>query len=1081
MTDHFVILPLADLLKILLNQYDKSNSILGISESLFFSPEPNDSFRVSRFGSLLETPIGVAAGPQTQLTQNIVVAWLTGARFIELKTIQTLDELEVSKPCIDMQDEGYNCEWSQELKIPQSFDQYLNAWIIIHILKDKFGWGNNNDLGTIFNMSIGYNYEGILKENVQWFFNKMADASEELKVKIESVKSIYPNVTNLDINPCISNNITLSTMHGCPADEIEKIGEYLITEKKLHTAIKLNPTLLGKERLMEIMQNSGFETDVPNIAFEHDLKFKDAINIIKNLQQKADENQVQFSVKLTNTLESLNNKDVFDSNEKMMYLSGRALHPISTNVAYKLQSEFKGKLDMSFSGGADAFNVADLVNCGLEPVTICTDLLKPGGYGRLNQYIEELRKYSFTNKSSLSLLNNLKEYTDRIFNKNDYKRTSIQDPSIKTNRTLGNFDCIHAPCVDTCPTNQGIPDYLYYTSQGDFEKAAQVINQTNPFPITTGMICDHLCQSKCTRINYDSPVLIREVKRFIAENDRHVKNDVKKVNNNLDNRKASIIGAGPSGLSCAYFLAKAGMQVDVYEAKSKLGGMISGALPSFRLTDEAIKIDTDAILRLGVKVHYNYDVTAQSFADIHKNADFVYIGAGASKSTKLNIPGISAHGVFDPLTFLFKVKNGDNNGIGKNVVILGGGNTAMDAARTAYRLVGDNGKVTIVYRRTIKQMPADQGEIKAVIAEGIDILELTSPLKVNGINGKIESLSCYRMKLGEKDESGRARPVKIPDSDFELEVDTLIPAIGQEIDIDFFDGTYLKTKQGSYETLVPNVFIGGDALRGASTAINAIGDGRKAAQEIVDKAGIDFQTNQIFKREQQDPVQLVEYKTKRILSQNIVETSLSDRKNFNMITTALTKQAAMKEASRCLLCDEICDICTTVCPNMAFFSYEIEPINLKLQKVVSFEDNLTVSEGAKFEVKQQHQILHIADWCNECGNCDTFCPTSGSPYRDKPHLYLVKGIFEKEKDGYYIDSNDERSEILHYDNKELFKLEVSKQFTLFTTNHYIIKLRNNDLKIIDIKVKVKSNSEIDLKIAAKMSVILKGANAFLKA
>ncbi len=1016
MNDHFAILPLAELLKILLNQYNNNNCILGISKTLFFNPESNDSFRTSRFGSLLETPIGVAAGPQTQLAQNIVAAWLTGARFIELKTIQTLDELQISKPCIDMQDEGYNCEWSQELKIPQSFDQYLNAWIIIHILKDKFGWANNNDLGTIFNMSVGYNYEGMLKKNVQWFFNKMADASEEMKVKIKSVKSIYPNVTNLDINPCISDNITLSTMHGCPADEIEKIGEYLITEKKLHTAIKLNPTLLGKERLMEIMQNSGFETDVPDSAFEHDLKYKDAIKIIKNLQQKADDNQVQFSVKLTNTLESLNNKDVFSSNEKMMYLSGRALHPISINVAYKLQSEFKGKLDMSFSGGADAFNVTDLVNCGLEPVTICTDLLKPGGYGRLNQYIEALRKNDLTTISSQTLLSNLKEYADFITCKNDYKKTTIKDQSIKTNRPLGKFDCIHAPCVDTCPTSQGIPDYLYYTSQGDFKKAAEVIRQTNPFPITTGMICDHLCQSKCTRINYDSPVLIREVKRFIAEYDHAGNNDLKTENNIPGEKKASIIGAGPSGLSCAYFLAKAGMQVDVYEAKSKPGGMITGAIPSFRLTDEATEIDTDAILRVGVKVHYDFAVSAQSFAKIHENSDFVYIGTGAMKSSELNIPGITSIGVLDPLDFLYKTKKGDSDGIGKNVIVIGGGNTAMDAARTAYRLVGNNGKVTIVYRRTIKQMPADQGEIKAVLEEGINILELTSPLKVNAKNDQIESLSCSRMKLGDKDESGRARPIRIPGSDFELEIDTIIPAIGQEIDIDFFDNAYLKTKQGSYETMVPNVFIGGDALRGASTAINAIGDGRKAAQEIIDKAGINFQTNQKFKREQQIPEQLIENKTKRILSESVVETSPSDRKNFNMISATLTKEAAMKEASRCLLCDEICDICTTVCPNLAFFSYKIKPLSLKLQKVVSSGDNLTITEGSTFEVKQKHQILHIADWCNQCGNCTTFCPSSGAPYLEKPHLYLVKEIFEKEKDGYFIDSIDERPVIQHYFN-----------------------------------------------------------------
>ena len=179
MTDQFTTIPLRQMLEILLSQYDKTGLIFGIPSQLFFRPRPDDPFRCWRYGQLLETPVGVAAGPHTQLTQNIVAAWLTGARFIELKTIQTLDELQVSKPCIDMQDEGYNCEWSQELKIHQSFDQYLNAWIILHILKHKFGWGNSGEPGFIFNMSVGYNLEGILKENVQWFFNKMEDASAE--------------------------------------------------------------------------------------------------------------------------------------------------------------------------------------------------------------------------------------------------------------------------------------------------------------------------------------------------------------------------------------------------------------------------------------------------------------------------------------------------------------------------------------------------------------------------------------------------------------------------------------------------------------------------------------------------------------------------------------------------------------------------------------------------------------------------------------------------------------------------------------------------------------------------------------
>ncbi len=293
---------------------------------VFFNPNDNDPFRLKRYGQLLETPIGVAAGPHTQLAQNIAAAWLCGARYIELKTIQTLDELEVSKPCIDMQDEGYNCEWSQELKIQESFDQYLNAWILIHLLKHKFGW-RGEELGTIFNMSVGYNLTGILKDNVQWFFEKMTDCSFEKEIKINEIKDLYPEIENIHISDCISDNITLSTMHGCPPDEIEKIGKYLIEEKKLHTTIKLNPTLLGKEKLQNILKNSGFNTNVPDIAFDHDLKYQDAISIINNLQKSSADNNLHFGIKLTNTLECINHKNVFPSNEEMMYMSGRALHP----------------------------------------------------------------------------------------------------------------------------------------------------------------------------------------------------------------------------------------------------------------------------------------------------------------------------------------------------------------------------------------------------------------------------------------------------------------------------------------------------------------------------------------------------------------------------------------------------------------------------------------------------------------------------------------------------------------------------------------------------------------------------------
>ena len=255
MSDKFSPSPLIKLTQIALNQYYRQRSIFGIPRELFYKPSPKDPFRLSRFGKLLENPLGVAAGPHTQLAQNIVAAWLCGARYIELKTVQTLDDLDISKPCIDMQDEGYNCEWSQELKIRQSFDQYLDAWILIHILKHLIHGDDFTEPGTIFNMSVGYNLEGIKKENVQWFLNKMRDASDEIRERSEHLKFMYPEISEININPCISDNVTLSTMHGCPPDEIEKIGLYLIKEKKLHTTIKLNPTLLGKEQVNTLTEH----------------------------------------------------------------------------------------------------------------------------------------------------------------------------------------------------------------------------------------------------------------------------------------------------------------------------------------------------------------------------------------------------------------------------------------------------------------------------------------------------------------------------------------------------------------------------------------------------------------------------------------------------------------------------------------------------------------------------------------------------------------------------------------------------------------------------------------------------------
>ncbi len=1079
MTDKFTPTSLKQLLQMILKEYNTKKSIFGIYEELFFKPSENDIFRTRRFGQLLETPIGVAAGPHTQLSQNIIAAWLTGARYIELKTVQTLDELEVSKPCIDMQDEGYNCEWSQELKLHQSFDEYLNAWILIYILKDLLNIGSKDEAGFIFNMSAGYDLAGIMKENVQWFFDKMTDASAELTNKIEEIKDIYPNVKNLNIKSEITDNITLSTMHGCPPDEIEQIAEYLITERNLHTTVKLNPTLLGKKDLREIIANSGFNTEVPDEAFEHDVKYADALGFIKRLSQKANEKNVFFGLKLTNTLESVNNKNVFSKNEKMMYASGKVLHPISINVARNLQNDFGGNLDISFSGGADAYNIADIVSCGLYPVTVSSDLLKPGGYGRLQQYIDNLKAANISLSKENKLLK-LNDYADFVKISERYKKENPHDSSIKTYQFLGKFDCSFAPCEVTCPTNQGIPSYMYYTAKGDFEKAYEVIFETNPFPNATGMVCDHICQTKCTRINYDNSLRIRDIKRFVTEwHNEHQNTEACIADTFRDNEnkklKVAVIGAGPSGLSAAYFLNKAGFEVEVFEMKEKAGGMVSAAIPKFRLGEDAVDIDINQIEEEGVKIYYGQKVDKAKFEELRSNSDYVYIGVGAQNATSFFIEGDDADGLLDPLEFLYDVKAGKVKNFGKNVAIIGGGNTAMDAARTAFRLVGNDGKVTILYRRTIKQMPAEYQEIKDVLAEGIEIVELVSPVRINSENGKIVSLTCRKMKLGEKDASGRARPIEIPGSDFEFNIDTLIPAIGQNLAVDFVDKKLLKTEENEYETKIPNVFIGGDAKRNASTLIKAIGDGRKAAQAIINKSEINFNTKSDRKEQLRlngnDRIkELLLKKTKRIEGVPVKETKLSERKNFSLVTFGLTKEEAVEEASRCLLCDEVCDVCTTLCPNLALQHYEIEPIKFNLQKI---ENGQIVNDGI-FEVKQNSQIIHIADWCNMCANCETFCPTSGAPYKEKPHLYLNKTTFVTEKDGYFYD--EKNNTLLAKEEGFDFSLTGNEDFWIFQSDNFIAKLDKKTFEILEYTGT--ENETYDLKKAAEMSVIFKGAKAF---
>jgi len=1011
------------------SEYITRKEIFGIPEQLFLDPENHPGISMQMFGQHLYSPIGVAAGPHTQMAQNIISAWLCGASYIELKTVQTLDELEISKPCIDMQDEGYNCEWSQELRIHESFEEYLKAWIIIHLLQHKFGWDKQQKRGFVFNMSIGYNFEGIQNDNVQWFLKNMADCHEAKKQMISELLPLFPELVNIEIPDCISNNITLSTMHGCPPDEIEKIGHYLLEEKKLHTLIKLNPTLLGKEDLRDILNTKlHFNTTVPDIAFEHDLKYPDALGIICRLQQTADAEGLFFGVKLTNTLESLNHRNIFPAREQMMYMSGRALHSISVNVARKLQNEFGGKLNISFSAGADCFNINNLIHSGLKPVTVCSDILKPGGYSRLQQYIENLSgKYQANSTSPLEKLN---AYADAVLTNDAYKRDPFITKSIKTSRQLGYFNCIHAPCVDECPTNQDIPEYLFHTSNGDFQKAFDVIMAKNPFPNMLGVACDHFCQTKCTRINYDESLKIKEVKRFIAES-----GFVSDVSTTPPNgQKVAIIGAGPSGLSCAYFLRLAGFEVVIFETKSIPGGMVSEAIPSFRLKMESLQKDIERIEKLGVDIHYNSKVDSRLFTRLREEYDFIYVAAGAQRFKKLQLEGEKAGGVLDAFEFLKESKKGNQFDLGKQIVVIGGGNTAMDVARTAKRIAQPGSTVKVIYRRTRAEMPADTDEIKALLSEGIELLELLAPERLVVNNNHISSVVFCRMQLVKTESLSRPTPVKIEGAYVEFPVDTLIPALGQEVDIDFLSPQEIRTQKGSFETNIPGVFIGGDAFRGAASIVKAVGDGRKAAVEIAAKAGIKLPSEVLSSDKKMTHQEFIIRKSKRIKFET---SSIGEHNDF-------TPESAIREASRCLQCGDVCSVCVTVCPNRANRYYETAVSYVPVWKPVFTKGQQSFIIEKQLKIEQKYQVLNIADFCNECGNCTTFCPTKGSPFSDKPRFCLTEKSFRQTENRFYLPEENSGKMLLHHWNGQIISLSKSDDYYELIYNNLSIVFRKND-------------------------------------
>lgn len=927
MSDRMIPIPFGNLMDWILEESEKG-SIFGIRR-LFYA----DSGHVSRiFGRSLETPFGPAAGPHTQLAQNIIAAYAAGGRFFELKTVQKLDgpDLPVSKPCILAEDEGYNCEWSTELYVSQAFDEYVKAWFACKVLAVELGLGGMD--GFQFNMSVGYDLEGIKTEKIDRFIEGMKDASrtpifEECRQWLLEHLDRFRRLTGEEverISPHICDSVTLSTLHGCPPQEIERIAVYLLEEKKLHTFIKCNPTLLGYETARRRMDEMGYDqVAFGDFHFRDDLQYEDAVPMLRRLQALADREGLEFGVKLTNTFPVDVTQNELPSEE--MYMSGKPLYALSMSVASMLAEEFGGKLRISYSGGADALNIEEIVDAGIWPVTMATTLLKPGGYQRLEQIA---KLFSQKEPPVFCGVNaaGVRRIAEAAAKHPRYRKALKPLPSRKNGRPVPLTDCFIAPCQEGCPIHQDITEYLRLADLGDWAGALKVILDKNPLPFMTGTICSHRCTSRCTRNFYESPVTIREVKLKCAERGFDEVISGLKASESDAGGRAAVVGGGPAGLAAAFFLARGGMKVTLFEKETEPGGLTRYVIPEFRISREAVDRDIALIRAMGVEILTGREIT--SVKELRRDYDAVILALGARTPGELKLEAGNAVNALEFLEEFYKT-NGTVR-LGKQVVVIGGGNTAMDTARAAKRNEGVE-KVSLVYRRTKRYMPADEEELEAALADGVEFAELLSPIRhENGL------LSCRRMKLGEIGSDGR-RSVTETEELVNIPADTVIAAVGEKPPGEFYRKNGIEPDRAgrpivnreTLETSLDGVYAVGDGLFGPATIVEGIRDGRMAAEAIVGKT----LTKVSFARPETE--------------------------------TGSSKKGRLEEAgedSRCLSCNLCCENCVEVCPNRA---------------------NLALSVPGM----EKRQILHVDALCNECGNCRSFCPWDSAPYRDKFTLF----------------------------------------------------------------------------------------------
>lgn len=579
------------------------------------------------------------------------------------------------------------------------------------------------------------------------------------------------------------------------------------------------------------------------------------------------------------------------------------------------------------------------------------------------------------------------------------KGVTLQFPEISASFPIQEITT--SSCRVACPAGVNIKAYLGAIARGDFEKALEIVKATNPLPGICGRVCTHPCEAECRRGEFDEPIAICALKRFIA--DYELTHGAKKIEpcERTQKEKIAIIGSGPAGLTAASDLIRKGYGVTIFEELSVPGGMLIVGIPSYRLPRDVIQTEIDDIIKLGVELKTNTRI--EGIDGLFKQGyNAVFLAIGAHKGLKLRVPGEDEYeGIVDCIKFLRKVNSGDREKPGDKIIVIGGGNSAIDSARSALRL--GSSEVHILYRRSRKEMPADEDEINEAGAEGVKIDYLAAPVKILGKEGKVIGMECTRMKLGEPDKSGRRRPIPIPGSEFTIDADLIVSAISQKPDISCFKESGLTiTKWDSFEvdektqvTSRPGVFAGGDAVTGPNTVIDAIAAGHRAARSIGrylrGEPLIEEKESEIIHRELSSgdfaPERATRLRTQKIPVEQREGT-------FKEVELTFTDDEVIREAKRCLRCGPCveCIHCIKECgKRMVGISTDkgreilmVHGLPKDMNLTEEVRAMLSVEGKGVTQVKIEPVVSEIdEEMCRGCGQCESVCDYKAVKLREK--------------------------------------------------------------------------------------------------